>query len=50
MGRVIVYHDSVTELVADTRVRLVRMVAAVAGLRLLGRSGIVRDRLVHACP
>ncbi|KAG6381214.1 hypothetical protein JVT61DRAFT_5617 [Boletus reticuloceps] len=45
MGRVIVHHDSVTELVAQTGVSLVGMVVAAASLRLLGRSDIVRDRM-----
>lgn len=43
MGRVIMYHDSVTGLVAETRLSLVRMAVAAASFRLLGSSDIVRD-------
>lgn len=43
MGRNVMYHDSVTELVAETRVLLVGMVAATASFRLLWCSDIVRD-------
>lgn len=50
MGWAVMYHDSVTGLVAKTRVSLVGMVVAVASFRLLGSSDIVRDRLVHTCP
>ena len=50
MGRVVVYHDSVTGLVAKTRVSLVGMVVAAASFRLLGSSDLVRHRLVRTCP
>lgn len=47
MGRIVMYHDSVTELVAETRVSLAGMVVAAPGFWLLRRSDIVRDRLVY---
>lgn len=47
MGRVVMRHDSVTGLVAETRVSLAGMVVTTASFRLLGRSNIVRDRLVR---
>lgn len=46
MGGVVLRHDSVIELVAETRIWLVGMAVAAASLRLLGCSNTIRNRLV----